>query len=82
VVAETGGRKVGVVADEMEDVQQVVPGGVEHPRGADGLGGFVSGLARSDSGAMVILDLERLLSATDVPARAETVETGMAGNSG
>jgi chemotaxis signal transduction protein len=66
VVAEAGGRTAGVLADWVEDIVHVAGTVTQRPQDAGESDGVVAGLARSTAGAVVILNLERLLDGADL----------------
>jgi chemotaxis signal transduction protein len=68
LVANTGGRSVGLLVDSCREFLRIDPATIHPP--ADGLAGerqeqYVAGIATIDQRMIVILDLERLLAATD-----------------
>ena len=63
LVAQVRGRTAGVMADLVEDVVKVDGTAAEHAHADSNL---VGGLARSTTGAVVILDLERLLEGAEL----------------
>jgi purine-binding chemotaxis protein CheW len=67
LVAQVHGRTAGVMADLVEDVVQLDGTAVEHGQ-ADGE--VMGALARSTTGAVVMLDLARLLEGADAGGQA------------
>ncbi len=63
ILAEHGSRVVGVVVDEVMDVQAVAEEGLEAGGGDDALpAGLVRGLGHREDGVVVLLDIHALVT--------------------
>jgi purine-binding chemotaxis protein CheW len=62
LVASSGGRTTGILADRVQDVVSVSDAAIEQPGEARASGGLVTGLCRSVEGPILILDFDRLVA--------------------
>lgn len=65
VVAQARGRTAGVLADSVEHIMELSESMIERQRDIIGATAVVAGLAATDDGAVVILDLDQLLDGAD-----------------
>jgi purine-binding chemotaxis protein CheW len=66
VVASSGERTVGILADRVHDVVTVSDAAIEQPDETTVSRGLVTGLCRSADGPLLILDVDRLSAGAEV----------------
>jgi len=64
IVVQSGGRSVGLIADEAREFVRITPSDIQPPQSALAVTGedYVAGIASLDGRLVVVLDLDRLMS--------------------
>ena len=75
IVVQVGGVQIGAVVDRVSEVVAIAPADVEDPPsfGGDVETAFLLGLGKSDGRVRLLLDIDRVLSSSEVVHLADTV---------